>query len=191
MKANVRIANQNDGAAIAAIYKPFVTDTAISFELFPPSSDEMAARILKTLQRYPWLVCEVDKKIVGYAYGSLFRTRHAYQWTTEVSAYVDPKYQRLGLGGRLYRTLFRILIQQGFISALAGITLPNPGSVAFHESFGFTPVGVYHNVGYKMDVWYGVGWWEKRLQDLPKNPTDPQPFEIFREEREIDWSEVV
>jgi L-amino acid N-acyltransferase YncA len=127
--AVVRVADPADGAALAAIYGPHVEQSATSFELEAPSADEMAARIRATLTRYPWLVAERDGVILGYAYATEHRARRAYQWGVEVSVYVRDDVQREGVGRRLYTRLFELLRQQGFYTAYAGITLPNPGSV--------------------------------------------------------------
>ncbi|HEX6714868.1 MAG TPA: GNAT family N-acetyltransferase [Thermoleophilaceae bacterium] len=151
---------ERDAAACAAIYEPYVTESAISFETEPPSADEMAARIRKA---HVWLVAERDGQIVGYAYGGPHRERAAYNRTAEVSAYVDQAAHRTGLGRRLYTELFDRLKERGFRLLVAGITLPNDASVGIHEALGFEPVGVYKNVGFKNGQWWDVGWWQLDL----------------------------
>lgn len=169
----IRLATDNDAEQIQAIYSPVVSDTAISFELEPPSVPEMRQRIMKTLARLPWLVCEQDGEIRGYAYASLHRTRAAYQWSIDVSVYVHENARRTGVGRAVYGSLCKLLAMQGFYNAYAGITLPNPASVGFHESMGFQPVGVYRAVGYKLGKWHDVGWWQLVLREhlLPPEPT--------------------
>ena len=120
----------------------------------------MAARIRAA---HEWLVAEADGRVVGYAYAGVHRTRKAYQWTAEVSAYVDRSTQRAGVGRELYTELFRRLKERGFRLLVAGVTLPNDASVAFHESFGFEKVGVFKNTGLKFDQWWDVGWWQLDL----------------------------
>jgi phosphinothricin acetyltransferase len=139
----------------------------------PPTAEQMAARIATTLTYAPWLVLERDGQVVGYVYASKHRERAAYQWSVDVSAYTDPRFQRQGIGAALYRTLFALLRVQGFYAAHAGITLPNPPSVAFHEALGFRPIGVYPQVGYKLGAWRDVGWWQLALQPRPAVPTPP------------------
>jgi phosphinothricin acetyltransferase len=172
----LRLATEFDAEQIAAIYAPFVRDTGISFEVVPPSPEEMGRRIVGTVARYPWLVCERGETVAGYAYASRHRERAAYQWSVDVSVYVDPQHQRLGIGRALYTSLFELLRLQGFGNAYAGITLPNASSVGLHEAMGFLPVGVYHAVGYKLGAWYDVGWWALRLRPthtlVPEPPTD-------------------
>ena len=169
----IRLATDNDAEQIQAIYSPVVSDTAISFELEPPRVPEMRQRIMKTLTRLPWLVCEQDGEIRGYAYASLHRTRAAYQWSIDVSVYVHEIARRTGVGRAVYGSLCKLLAMQGFYNAYAGITLPNPASVGFHESMGFQPVGVYRAVGYKLGKWHDVGWWQLVLREhlLPPEPT--------------------
>ena len=121
---------------------------------------------------HEWLVAERDGNVVGYAYGGTHRTRTAYQWTVEVSAYVDRSAHRSGIGRELYRALFHRLKQRGFRLLVAGITLPNEASVGIHEALGFEPVGVYSNIGYKAGQWWDVGWWQL---DLGAPDGEPQP----------------
>lgn len=85
----VRLAEEADAAPIAEIYRPFVESTPVTFEIVPPSAAEFAERIFaKVMPRYPWLVCERDGAVLGYAYANQFRARQAYDWSTEVSVYV-------------------------------------------------------------------------------------------------------
>ena len=133
MAAHIRLGRDRDAQAIAAIYRPFVETTAISFEDVAPGPDEMARRIMETAASYPWLVCEIGGHVVGYAYAAQHRVRAAYQWSVDTSVYVSKQYWRFGIGRGLYISLFRILAAQGFFNAFAGIALPNPASVALHE----------------------------------------------------------
>src|SRR5579862_9520011 len=144
----IRLAEPDDSAAVAAIYEPHVRASATSFELDPPTADAMRARIAAYLEHAPWLVCERDGGVAGYAYASKHRERLAYQWDVEVSVYVHERARRLGIGRGLYASLLKLLVLQGFFNAYAGITLPNRDSVALHESMGFTPVGVYSGAGF-------------------------------------------
>ncbi len=146
--------------SIHAIYIPFVVNTPVSFELVPPTEQEMRQRIEQTLQTHPWLVCEEQGEILGYAYASQHRTRQAYQWSVDVSAYVHEQWHGKGIGKALYTSLFALLRLQGFYNVYAGIALPNPASVALHEAMGMSQVGIYPQVGYKLGEWHDVGWWQ-------------------------------
>jgi L-amino acid N-acyltransferase YncA len=169
----IRLATLRDAAAIADIYRPIVESTAISFELEPPDEEEIRHRIEHKLEKYPWLVCENGGRVAGYAYASQFRERAAYQWSVETSVYVHADFRRFGIGRALYASLFPMLKAQGFFSAYAGITLPNPGSVGLHEAVGFRAVGVYRNVGYKMGAWHDVGMWVLPLKSTDSVPEPP------------------
>ena len=173
MQWTIRLVRTGDAAAIQFIYTPIVAETAVSFELEPPSVEVMRRRIETTLLTLPWLVCERDE-VIGYAYAGVFRSRPAYQWTVEVTAYVHPAHRRKGVARALYTSLFECLRVQGCRTALAVIALPNPASVALHERLGFRPIGVFHNVGYKLGAWHDVGWWELALQSPPDPPPQPQ-----------------
>ncbi|MCP5367733.1 MAG: N-acetyltransferase [Hyphomicrobiales bacterium] len=160
----LRPVRAEDAAAIQAIYAPIVAETIISFEEEPPSVAEMAARIAATLPAYPYLVAERGGQVVGYAYASQHRARAAYRKSVDVTVYVAESARRAGVGQALYRALLDDLRRRGFHAAFAGIALPNPGSVGLHESVGFTPVGVFREVGFKFGQWRDVGWWQCLLQ---------------------------
>jgi L-amino acid N-acyltransferase YncA len=166
-----------DGPACAAIYAPFVTDSAVSFEDVPPDGGEFARRIATLSARFPWLVAEDAGEVAGYAYASPHRDRAAYRWAVEAAAYVDADHRGRGIGKQLYRALFDLLARQGFRTVCAGVTLPNPASIALHESVGFEPVGVYRRIGYKNGRWQDVGWWQLQLSgtaaDPPEEPGPP------------------
>jgi phosphinothricin acetyltransferase len=173
MTLELRLATRDDAAAVAEIYRPIVVSKPISFEVEPPDALEMQRRIQETLAVYPWLICGHRGDVVGYAYAGRHRARAAYQWSVDTSVYVDSAFHRRGIGRGLYTSLFRILAAQGFVSAYAGVTLPNTSSVALHESVGFQPVGVYRNAGYKLGQWYDVGWWQRALQAPAATPSPP------------------
>lgn len=170
----LRMATPSDAETICTIYAPIVLETPISFELTPPPPREMQARIQRCLQQFPWLVCEIEDDVVGYAYAGPHRIRDAYQWATEVSVYVAATARRRGVGQGLYTALLEVLRAQGYYQAYAGIVLPNPASVALHEQVGFTRLGVYDHIGYKMGAWHSVGWWQLALQPLTADPHPPQ-----------------
>jgi L-amino acid N-acyltransferase YncA len=179
MAAMLRHADPDrDAAACAAIYAPHVRAGAASFEEEPPSAGDMANRIAAISRTHPWLVCERDGVVAGYAYASPHRDRAAYRWAADVAVYVDSRRQRGGVGRELYEGLLPLLARQRLHVACAGITLPNDASVALHEAVGFEPVGVYRAIGFKGGRWHDVGWWQARLRPArdgpPAEPLAPQ-----------------
>lgn len=164
MKTVIRLVNENDALQMLEIYAPIVRETAISFEVEPPSQTEFQGRINSYQQQMPWLVCEINQEVVGYAYANPYRTRAAYQWSVESSVYVSANYRRKGIARALYTSLFKLLQLQGFYNVVAAIALPNQPSVAVHESVGFSPVGVLRRVGYKFGQWHDIGFWQLSLQ---------------------------
>ena len=182
MARTIRFAAETDAAQILDIYAPIVEDSAISFEEVAPSRPEMAGRIRSTLERYPWLACEEAGRVLGYAYAGEFRPRGAYRWAVEVTVYVRPDAQRIGIAGGLYTPLLDILRLQGFSKALAGITLPNDVSVALHQRFGFAPVGLLQDVGFKLDGWHDVELWALLLQEPQDPPEVPKSLPDLRVE---------
>ena len=171
--ATLRLARTADAAQIARIYAPLVRDTATTFEVEAPGSSEMAQRIADTSLRFAWLVVEQDDHVRGFAYACRHRKRAAYQWSADVSVYVADHARRSGVGRGLYTTLLELLAAQGYANAFAGIALPNNASIALHEAFGFTSVGIYRSVGYKLGNWWDVGWWQLCLPAIETTPPPP------------------
>lgn len=165
---HIRHATPADADRIADIYGPYVIGTAISFELTPPDTEEIAARMSRP--GLPWLVAELSGTVVGYAYATQFRAREAYGHTAETTVYVDRNQQRSGIGRVLTTELLQQLRAAGYHRAIAGVTLPNEASVGLHEKLGFMPVGVFHQIGRKFDKWHDVGFWEL---DLTVNLASP------------------
>ena len=161
---------------MAAIYRPAVTSSLASFEEQPPSASEMAERIRVTLERTPWLVAEDGGAVIGYAYAGPHHQRAGYRWSVNISVYVDPAQARRGIGRALYDELLALLRRQGFVNVYAGITLPNPASVALHEAIGMRRIGVYERVGFKQGAWHDVAWYHLRLADPPNVPPEPTPL---------------
>ena len=165
MAVVIRLAREEDAEQMLEIYAPIVRNTAISFEMEPPTVGEFKNRVTENLTVAPWLVCESGHGVAGYAYAGRHRSRAAYQWSVDVSVYVAESQHRRGVGRALYTSLIDCLRLQGSFHAYAGITLPNPASVALHESMAFQPAGVYRDVGYKLGQWHSVGWWQLALQE--------------------------
>ncbi len=153
-----------------AIYAPFILSTPVTFELKIPSVEAFASRIGEISAKYPWLVAEKDGVILGYAYGSPHRSRAAYQWSVEVSAYLAPEARRQGVGTALYDRLFAELRELGYVNAYSGVVIPNEASTAFHQALGFTLVGIYHRIGYKLGRWHDTAWYELRLSEPAGTP---------------------
>ena len=160
---DLRLATSEDAAALLAIYAPIVRETAISFELEPPSLQETARRVESGRDRYPWLVCVLEGEVAGYAYASAFRGRPAYRWTAEVSAYTGEGFRRRGVAGALYEALLGFLRMQRFHAAVGVIALPNVGSLRLHRRFGFSHVGTLREVGFKAAQWRDVDLWQRPL----------------------------
>lgn len=172
-RTNLRDASERDAEACAAIYAPYVTDTAITFESDPPPPTEIAERIATALRTHAWVVLESEGRVVGYAYGGPFKPRAAYRWACEVSVYLERSRRRSGGGRALYEALFARLAERGFRTAVAGMTLPNDASVGLHRAMGFKPVGTYRCIGWKHGTWHDVAWVQRTLaggQDPPAEP---------------------
>jgi L-amino acid N-acyltransferase YncA len=169
----VRDATERDAGACAAIYAPYVTGTAISFETVVPSPAEMAGRIAAARATHAWLVLEEAGRVVGYAYGHPFKERAAYRWACETSIYLEPGRRRTGAGRTLYAALLARLTERGYHRAFAGMTLPNDASAGLHRALGFEPAGVYRRVGWKHGAWHDVAWVQLTIAADDAPPVEP------------------
>lgn len=168
----IRDASELDAEACVAIYTPYVTGTAITFEIEPPTVAEMASRIAQAQQTHAWMVLEDDGRVVGYAYGGPMKPRAAYRWSCEVSVYLELGRRRTGGGRALYEALFERLTERGFRTAVAGMTLPNDASVGLHKALGFESIGTYRKIGWKLDAWHDVHWRQRPLAVLQDPPEE-------------------
>ena len=160
---NIRVAREDAAAALAAIYAPFVRESAVTFECDVPDAAEFAARIADTLRQYPYLALEWDGAAVGYAYAHRVRERAAFDWAAEPSVYLAPTAQGRGAGGALYACLTELLTLQRLRALYACITLPNARSLRLHRRLGYREAGVWHAAGWKLGAWHDVAWLEKPL----------------------------
>lgn len=160
----VRPARASDAGAMARIYRPHVVGSPVSFELVPPDAAEMEARFRAGSATHPWLVADGPDGVVGYAYAGPFRSRAAYDWTCESTVYAGVP--RRGIGRRLMEALIAELRALGYRTVVAGVTLPNAGSVGLHEALGFVAAGRFPAVGFKDGVWHDVGFWTLDLGDV-------------------------
>lgn len=168
----IRMATIKDAKEILKIYEPYVKETAITFEYTVPSVEEFEQRIAKITKRYPYLVALKDGIVVGYAYASAFKERAAYDWAVETSIYINREKRGSGVGKLLYRKLEELLRKQNILNVNACIAYPNPGSIAFHEKFGYQTVGHFSQCGFKLNRWYDMIWMEKILAEHT-NPPKP------------------
>ena len=176
----IRLTTAADAAAVAGIYAPYVTDTFVSFEEDAPDAAEMARRMAGDGRGlHPWLAADLDGRVVGFASSSAFRARPAYRWTAETGVYLAPEAQGRGLGRALMERLLHLLTRQGFAAAVAGITLPNPASIALHEKLGFSPCATYRDTGFKLGEWRTVQVFARDLAPRLNPPLELRPFSDF------------
>lgn len=178
----IRIATPSDAESILAIYEPYIVTTSFTFETTLPSVEDFSERMRNCLYKYPWIVCEIDETLAGYAYASVHRDREAYQWTCECSVYLDENFQGKGIGREVYTAVLKILKAQGIVNVYAGITLPNNGSVKLHEKCGFEHFALYDNIGYKFGRWHKVGWWKLCINEYETEPLPPLKFSEMQTE---------
>ena len=173
MKPEYRVATTDDAEQIAQIYAPFCTaESAVSFEITPPTPNEMAKRISSTLPKLPWLVAVYDGKVIAYAYASPHKPRAAYNWSVDLAIYAGPEARKCGIGTELCLRLFLILRTLGYHNIYAGTTLPNSASEKLFVKLEFELIAVYKHVGYKAGKWHDVAWYGLELLSCQGNPDD-------------------
>ncbi len=174
MPAILRLVREGDAEQIAAIYEPYVRDTAITFAGAAPTGPEFLDHIHATIERLPWIVCERDGQVIGYAYASPHRAAPAYRWSVETTIYVHSRYHRSGVGKALYAALLEALRLLGYHYAYAGVAQPNDASIGLHQAMGFELVGTFPEVGYKLGAWRDVAWLGRKLGDSNPVPGEPR-----------------
>lgn len=180
---SIREATPEDASALLAIYAYYIKHTAISFEYEVPPVSEFRARIEHTLTRYPYLVAERDGTIFGYAYAGQLGVRAAYDWSCEVTIYLDRAATKQGIGRALYTELERRLKAMGIVNLYACVALPdeedeilNRNSADFHAHMGYVEVGRWHHCGYKFGRWCNIVWLEKIIGEH-QSPQPPVAFQ--------------
>jgi len=160
----IRAAAAEDAQAIAAIYNHYVLETIVTFEEMPVTAADMARRIAEVeVAALPWLVADLDGRVVGYAYATPWRSRVGYRFSVEVTVYTAPGQKGRGIGSRLYGELLPLLEAKGLHAAMGGLALPNDASIALHEKFGFRKVAHFREAGIKFGRWVDVGYWQRLL----------------------------
>lgn len=162
---NIRQAKISDAKSIVEIYNWYVVNTTITFETDPISIKDMEMRIKEKLEKYGWLVAEINDVIIGYAYYGSFRPRAAYQHSVESTIYLSPEFKGKGLGAGLYEKLIDSAKDKRFREILAVIALPNPESISFHKKMGFEEIGVMKKIGFKFGNYLDVSFIQKSLHN--------------------------
>jgi phosphinothricin acetyltransferase len=159
----IRPVRPDDATRISEIYNHYIRSSPATFEEELLAPEAMGQRIADTTQKYPWLVCEEDGRLLGYAYARHWRERAAYRNSVESSIYLDPSAVGQGIGSALLDALLAELRTRKFHTVIGGVSLPNDASVALLEKFGFRPVARFKEVGNKFDRWIDVGYWQLML----------------------------
>ena len=170
MKVTIRRAVPEDAAALLKIYSYYVKNTAVTFEYEVPTEAEFSSRIKTTLENYPYILAEADGCPVGFSYAGEFKNRSAYDWSAEITLYMDKDYQNCGIGKLLYTKMEEILRKMGMTNLYACIAVTDHddeyltnNSAGFHKHMGYSIVGQFHKCGYKFGRWYDMVWAEKMI----------------------------
>ena len=180
----IRSAVPEDAPRLLEIYSYYVEKTAITFEYDVPSVEEFESRIRNTLKKYPYIVIEKDDRIIGYAYAGTFINRAAYDYSAEVSIYVDIDDHGHGAGRLLYESIESALKDMNITNLYACIGVPAEredeyltfNSMNFHKHMGYDLVGRFKKCGYKFNRWYDMVWMEKIIGQHISDPPSVQKY---------------
>lgn len=164
-----RLATPDDAEALLKIYEPYIA-TTVTNETQVPALGEFRQRIVDRDGAYPYIVCEEDGRLVGYAYGSRLFSRAAYAWSAELSVYFSTDHRGRGLGRAIYGKLFDLLALQGVRTVVGKVVCPNEKSDHLHEKMGFELVGTLRAASWKLGAWHDVHLWEKHIGDVEVEP---------------------
>lgn len=161
----VRPCSLDDLEQLNEIYNHYIVTSPATFDLEPKTIEwrrEWFGRYAAD-GRHRVLVAADGGGVLGFASSSMLRPKAAYDTSIETSIYVAPGATGRGIGATLYGALFEALEGEDIHRAYAGITLPNPASVALHDRFGFVLAGSYREQGRKFGRYWDVAWYEKSL----------------------------
>lgn len=156
----IRNVTGSDADRICTIYNEYITNTKITFEETPVTSEEIISRIQIVTENYPWLVYEEEGMLLGYTYATHWKQRPAYRHTVETAIYLDSGHLGKGIGSKLKGAMIEALRERGFHCVISGVALPNPASIAMCEKFGFEKIAHFKEVGYKFNKWIDVAYWQ-------------------------------
>ena len=161
----IRHVTTNDAVKICAIYNHYIVNTTVTFEEEAVTENEMKSRIEGVTEKFPWLVYEEENNIEGYAYATEWRPRTAYRYSAEITVYLKPQATNKGIGTALYKNLIQEMKALQVHSLIGGIALPNNSSIALHEKLNFKIVAHFSEVGFKLNKWVDVGYWQLQLNN--------------------------
>lgn len=176
MSPKIRFMTKLDSNAVLSIYSPYILNTAITFEYVIPSGKEFEERMGAITQQFPYLVCEIDGEIVGYAYASKYRERKAYQWNCELSVYIMPEHKGKRIATAFYHCLIELLKAQGYKNVYTVVNADNATSFFLHNAFGFEQISLDKNTGYKFGKWHDISTLHKQIGDYDLDPAEPKPI---------------
>ena len=153
-----------DAEQICNIYNHYVIHSTATFEEEEVTEDEMRIRIKQLTRRFPWLVYEVENELKGYAYATDWKPRTAYRYSAETTVYVKPDSIGKGIGATLYQQLISEMKTLSYQTLVGGIALPNNSSIALHEKLNFKKVAHFQRIGFKLNQWVDVGYWQLLLE---------------------------
>lgn len=179
----LRMIKEEDIKDVLSIYRPFITNTPITFEYTVPSYRKFVKRVHKICTTYPWLVAEIDGQVVGYAYTSRFKERAAFSWDAEFSVYIREEFHGQNIGRNLYCALEEISKLQGIYNIYSLITSTAKNSINYHKAMGFEYIYTLENCGWKFDHWYGLVFYHKKIGDFSKVPEPIIPIEYIEKEK--------
>ncbi len=160
----IRDINKSDVHYICDIYNYYIKNSIVTFEEDGVDENEILRRIQEVTVKYPWIVFEENKEVIGYAYVTKWKDRNSYRYSAESTVYIHRDHFGKGIGSKLMIKLIDESTKKGIHKLIAGIALPNAASIALHEKMGFEKCGLFKEVGFKFGKWIDVGYWVKTVK---------------------------
>ena len=182
----IRMIKDEDCFACWWWYNWYITHSSATFETIPLDQSVFMERIHSVREKYPWIVMEEDDRLIGYAYLSSFNDRAAYDWTCDLSIYLNPDERGKGYGRKLMNAILDLAKEDGYVSCVSIITGGNTGSEKLHEKCGFEKKAVFDHFGYKNGEWRSVSYYVKQLNEPAEKPEQPKnrdPYSVVKPHR--------
>lgn len=182
----IRMINDDDIFACWWWYNWYITHSSCTFETSPIDEGVFRDRVHAIREKYPWIVLQEDDRLLGYAYLSGFNARAAYDWTCDLSIYMNPDERGKGYGRRLMDAILDLAQQDGYVCVVSIITSGNEMSEKLHLSCGFEKKALFENFGYKNGEWKDVSYFVKKLNEPSEKPEKPKnldPYSVVKPKR--------
>lgn len=167
---HIRPTQLEDVSSITTLLNHEIAQGVAHFGTEPIDQSEIREQLKSAEDRFPWYSAFDDDQFLGFCKSAPWSLRGGYNWTAEITIYLTPEARGRGIGKALYGNLLSTLKAQRFQVIVAGVSEPNPASVALHTSIGMKQTGYNTRMGYKHRRWIDVSYYQMNLGEQPDSP---------------------